>query len=184
MPTLVNAEAHGDERGALLAYLEAQRGAIRRSLLGLTDEQAALRPTAGELTLSGLLKHLTEVEQNWIVAILAGRPEGDIKRDESNWGDSFRLVDDETVAGMLARNAQVARETEEYINSLPDLDGTVPLPVAPWFPQDGRRSARWVLLTLIQELARHAGHADIIREAIDGKTAFELVDEDRAAQAG
>ena len=66
MVTHVSAEAQGDERGALLAFIEEQRGGIRRSLLGLTEEQAASRPTASELSLSGLLKHAAEVEQGWI----------------------------------------------------------------------------------------------------------------------
>jgi hypothetical protein len=178
MPTLVREEA--DERDALLAYLDAQRGGLRRAVYGLTDEQATATPTASALSLAGLIKHNTEVERNWIVRTLCGRPQDVVKRDQSNWGDSFRLVGGETVAGLLDAYAAAAKETEEIIRALPDLEVTVSLPDAPWFPPSSKRSARWILLTLIQEAARHAGHADIIRETIDGKGAFQLVAETQA----
>ncbi|MER5521168.1 DinB family protein [Streptomyces sp. NPDC002763] len=173
MVTHVSAEAQGDERGALLAFIEEQRGGIRRALLGLTDEQAASRPSASELTLAGLLKHVAEVEQSWIARAKQEPPA--IERDQSNWHETFQLVGDETVASQLAYWEEIAAETEKFIRSVPSLDDTFPLPPQPWFPPEGRVSMRWVCLHLIRELARHAGHADIVRESLDGKTAFELV---------
>ncbi|MEU9243136.1 DinB family protein [Streptomyces sp. NPDC048385] len=173
MVTHVPAEAQGDERGALLSFIEEQRGGIRRALLGLTDEQAASKPSASELSLSGLLKHAAEVEQSWIARAKQEPPA--IERDQTNWHETFQLVGDETVAFQLAHWEQVAAETEKFIRSVPSLDDTFPLPPDPWFPPEGRVSMRWVCLNLIRELARHAGHADIIRESLDGKTAFELV---------
>ncbi|MGP3985072.1 DinB family protein [Streptomyces sp. KR80] len=175
MVTHVHAEARGDERGALLAFVEAQRGAIRRSVLGLTEEQAASRPSASELSLSGLLKHVAETELGWVR--LARQLPPAIERTEENWGDSFRLVEGETVAQMLAFWEKVAQETEDFIRSVPTLDDTFPLPEAPWFPPGGRVSMRWLMLHLVEEIARHAGHADIIRESLDGKISFELVAE-------
>lgn len=68
-------------------------------------------------------------------------------------------------------------EMEGFIRSVPSLDDTFPLPEAPWFPKDERVSMRWLLAHLVEEHARHAGHADIIRESLDGRTAFELVAE-------
>jgi uncharacterized damage-inducible protein DinB len=176
MVTHVPAEAHGDERGALLSFVEAQRGAIRRSLLGLTEEQAASRPTAGELSLSGLLKHVAETELNWLC--LAQQRPNERARTKETWGDSFRLVGDETVPQMLEFWAKVAAETEEFIHSVESMSDTFPLPEAPWFPKDERCSMRWLLVHLVEEIARHAGHADIIRETLDGRTAFELVAEE------
>ncbi|MEU8972666.1 DinB family protein [Streptomyces monashensis] len=173
MVTHVAAEAQGDERGALLAFIEEQRGGVRRALLGLTEEQARLRPSAGELSLGGLLKHVAEVEQTWIARAKHEQPA--VHRDQSNWHECFRLTDDETVAGQLAYWEQVAAETEKFIRSAPSLDDSFPLPPDPWFPPEGRVSLRWVCLHLIRETARHAGHADIIRETLDGRTAFELV---------
>jgi uncharacterized damage-inducible protein DinB len=173
MVTHVPAEAHGDECGALLSFVEAQRGAIRRSVLGLTEEQAASRPSASELSLSGLLKHVAETELNWLR--LAQQRPNEKQRSEETWGDSFRLVGDETIPGTLAFWDSVAKETEEFIRSVPSLDDTFPLPPAPWFPKDARVSMRWLMMHLVEEIARHAGHADIIRESLDGKGAFDLV---------
>jgi uncharacterized damage-inducible protein DinB len=178
----VPAEAQGDERGALLAFIEEQRGGIRRALLGLTEEQARSRPSASELSLGGLLKHVAEVEQSWIARARQEPPA--IKRDESNWHETFQLVGEETVASQLAYWEQVAAETEKFIRSAPSLDETFPLPPDPWFPPEGRVSLRWVCLHLIRETARHAGHADIIRESLDGKTAFELVAQEQGGSWG
>ncbi|UQA93956.1 DinB family protein [Streptomyces halobius] len=182
MPTHVPAEAHGDERGALLSFLEAQRGGLRRAVLGLTDEQTTQRPSAGELSLSGLIKHVAEVEQGWVET--ARELPCSIERNPDNWQEGFRLQDGETLAGVLAFWDKVARVTEEFTRSVPSLDDTFPLPEAPWFPPNSRQSMRWLLLHLIEETARHAGHADIIRESLDGKTAFALVDEERKAREG
>ncbi|GGZ85457.1 DinB family protein [Streptomyces echinoruber] len=169
----VRAEAPGDERGALLAFLDEQRGGIRRAVLGLTEEQARSTPSASELSLGGLVKHVAEVEQGWI-ARAKGEPPA-VERNESNWHECFRLTGEETVASQLEYWEKVAAETEAFIRSAPSLDVTFPLPNAPWFPPDERVSLRWLLLHLIRETARHAGHADIIRESLDGRTAFELV---------
>ncbi|MBP2582948.1 putative damage-inducible protein DinB [Streptomyces sp. PvR006] len=173
MVALVPTEAHGDERGALLNFVEAQRAAIRRSLLGLTEEQAASRPSASELSLSGLLKHVAEVELNWLR--LAQQQPNERQRSQETWGEGFRLVGEETIPEIVEFWAGVAKETEEYIRSVPSLDDTFPLPKAPWFPEDGRVSVRWMLLHLVQEAGRHAGHADVIRESLDGKGSFELI---------
>jgi len=172
MPTLVTAET--DERDALLQFVQAQRGALRRAVGGLTREQAASHPTASALSLIGLVKHCAETESFWTRVVLAERPVLQ-QRDQSNWGDSFQLVDGESLDDVLALYDAVAKETEEIVAALPDLDVTAPLPEAPWFPKGARRSARWILLHLIEEAGRHAGHADILRESIDGATAFSLL---------
>ncbi|MEU7179970.1 MULTISPECIES: DinB family protein [Streptomyces] len=182
MPTHVLAEADGDERGALLAFLEAQRGGLRRAVLGLSDEEASRRPTAGELSLAGLVKHAAETEQGWVER--ARQVPRSVARDETTWHLSFQLEEGETLAGMLAHWDEVARGTEEFVRSVPSLNDTFPLPEAPWFPPGGEQSMRWLMLHLIEETARHAGHADIIRETLDGKTAFELVAEEREQGAG
>ncbi|CAM5523587.1 DinB family protein [Streptomyces tanashiensis] len=178
MVALVPTEAHGDERGAFLNFIEAQRAAVRRSLLGLTEEQAASRPSASELSLSGLAKHVAEVELNWLR--LAQERPNERQRTEETWGDAHRLVDGETIPDVLAFWADVVKETEDFVRSAPSLDDTFPLPPAPWFPKDGRVSVRWMLLHLVQEMGRHAGHADVIRESLDGKVSFDLIAEEKA----
>jgi uncharacterized damage-inducible protein DinB len=167
MPTLVDDVK--DERENLLAFLEAQRGGLRRAASGITDEQARGKHCASELSLGGLIKHAGLCERGWI-SLLTGAELG-----QRDWTDEFMMREDTTLAELLATYEQVAKETEEVVRALPDLEGHVPLPKAPWFPPDATRSARWILLHLIEEAARHAGHADIIRESLDGATAFELV---------
>ncbi|WFB08163.1 DinB family protein [Streptomyces sp. LX-29] len=182
MPTHVIETNPADERGTLLAFLEAQRGGVRRALLGLGDEQARQKPSASRLSLAGLLKHVAETELDWVET--ARRVPHSIRRDETTWHLAFQLEDGESVASVLAFWDAVARQTEEYVRSVPSLEDTFPLPDAPWFPQGDRVSVRWLLLHLIEEVGRHAGHADIIRESLDGRTAFELVDEAARAGAG
>ncbi|GHD20584.1 hypothetical protein GCM10010313_53470 [Streptomyces violarus] len=182
MVTHVPAEAHGDERGALLSFIAEQRGGIRRSVLRLTDEQAVSTPSASELSLAGLVKHVAEVEQMW-VSMAKGEPPA-VVRDQSNWHECFRLVEGETVESQLVYWEKVAAETEAFIRSVPSLDDTFALPDQPWFPPDGRVSMRWLCLHLIRETARHAGHADIVRESLDGATAFELVAAEQQTEAG
>ncbi|WP_432123166.1 DinB family protein [Streptomyces sp. S1] len=172
----------GDERGTLLDFVEAQRAALRRAVLGLTEEQAASRPTASELSLSGLLKHVAEVELGWL-RFAQQRP-NERERTEETWSEGFRLVDGETVPEVLAFWADVAQQTEEFVRSVPSLDDTFPLPEAPWFPKDARVTVRWMLLHLVQEAGRHAGHADILRESVDGKGSYELIAAEAEAVAG
>ncbi|MYT69849.1 MULTISPECIES: DinB family protein [unclassified Streptomyces] len=167
----VNPEARGDELGALLAFIDEQRGGIRRALLGLTDEQASSKPTASDLSLVGLAKHVAHVEKGWIE--LARRTAAERSREE--YVDGFRLLEGESVQSVLAHWDEVAADTEKFFRAAPSLDDTFPLPDEPWFPDGQEVSLRWLALHLIRETARHAGHADIIRENLDGKTAFELV---------
>ncbi len=182
MVALVPSEAPGDERGAFLNFVEVQRAALRRALLGLTEEQAASRPSASELSLSGLVKHVAEVELNWLR--LAQEKPNERQRSQETWGEAFRLVDGETIPGILAFWDGVAAETEEFVRTVPSLDDTFPLPPAPWFPAEGRVSVRWMLLHLVQETARHAGHADVIRESLDGKVSFALIAEESGRTEG
>lgn len=82
---------------------------------------------------------------------------------------SFDLLPDETLAGVLADYDEVAARTDELVATLPDLDAAWPLPQAPWFEAGASWSARRVLAHILAETAQHAGHADILREAIDGQ---------------
>jgi hypothetical protein len=88
--------------------------------------------------------------------------------DMGNYMDGFRMLEGETLAGLLADYDQVAQRTDDLVRSLPDLDASHPLPEAPWFEKGASWSARRVLLHVIAETAQHAGHADIIRESLDG----------------
>lgn len=162
----------GDERDALLRFLAQQRDGVKFAAYGLTDDQARLAPTAGSLTIGGLVKHLTYVERNWMGMILLRD-----RRSTEEYLSGFNLGADETLADAMAQYEQAARETTEIVESIPDLGQAVPVPKGvPWFPQDVEAwSVRWVLLHLIEETARHAGHADIVRESLDGASALSLM---------
>src|SRR5262245_7402364 len=161
------------ERADLGETLAAHRGFLRQTARDLTDEQAAAQTTVSELCIGGIIKHVTVVERNWVRFIVEG-PSG---MPRTNWqdpaarqayADGFRMLPGETLAGLLADYEAAAAETAELLATLPDLDARQPLPEAPWHPPGTTRSARWVLLHIIAETSQHAGHADIIREAIDG----------------
>jgi uncharacterized damage-inducible protein DinB len=161
------------ERADLLEALGTQRHFLRFTTKDLTDEQARQRTTASELTLGGLIKHVASTESGWVDFILDGPSAlGDFsamtEADFARRVDEFKLLPGETLAGVLEDYAKVAQRTDELVASLPDLNVSHPLPKAPWFPPDATRSARRVFLHIIAETAQHAGHADIIRESLDG----------------
>jgi uncharacterized damage-inducible protein DinB len=165
-----------DERDGLLRFLEQQRHVLKVAAHGLTDEQARLTPTRSSLSVGGLVKHVASTEDGWmdIVLQLPGKSFEDSMKDYADW---YRLGQDETLAGALEHYDEVDVRTAEVIAGIDDLSRPVPVPQGvPWFPKDVEAwSVRWVLLHLIEETARHAGHADIIREHVDGGTAMPLM---------
>ncbi|MFL6141540.1 MAG: DinB family protein [Labedaea sp.] len=153
--------------------LAKNRHFLRFTARDLTDEQARQRTTASELCLGGLIKHVTTVERNWVNFIRTGPSAmGDFtamtEEDLARRADEFRLLPHETLAGVLADYADVAAGTDRLVATMPDLGSTQPLPKAPWFEPKTAWSARRVLMHIIAETAQHAGHADIIRESLDG----------------
>jgi hypothetical protein len=165
---------HTDEHDLLLGYVRQQREVLHLTAYGLTDErgrQAAAPPSP--LSVGGLIKHVTFVEQGW-VDIIVQRERG---TSDDDYVDAFTMRPDETLAELIARSQAVGEETERVVRAIPDLGQRVPVPQGvPWYPQDlDAWSVRWVLMHLVSETARHAGHADMVREAIDGATAFPLM---------
>jgi uncharacterized damage-inducible protein DinB len=169
MPGLVSPVI--DERDALCSFLTQERLVLTLTAYGLTDEEARRSPSASPLSVAGLIKHLTAVESFWI-DLVVGR-----QSVQDQYEDNFLVGQDETLASILDRYEQVAAETTEVISGITDLGRPVPVPTGvPWFPDDvDAWSVRWVLVHLITETARHAGHADIVRETLDGATAFPLM---------
>ncbi|WP_433407522.1 DinB family protein [Saccharomonospora azurea] len=164
------------ERTDLLSTLALHRGALRYTVQGLSDEHAVARPTVSALCLGGLIKHVAETEHTWIrfaqgdlAAIDIPTTEEGLQAMQREHEKQFELLPGETLASVLARYDEVAAETERAIADVPDLDTSYPLPDAPWFESGVRWSVRRVLLHVIAETAQHAGHADIIRETIDGQ---------------
>ena len=170
-----------DERESLIAYLDQQRDAFATVAFGLTENQIRLAPTAGTLSIGGLIKHVTTCERGWAERMAAAPeapvpPERSIEEQAASWGDDFRVTDTDTLESLLAALAAQGEVTREVLRTA-DLGEAVPVPRdAPWFPKDVEAwSVRWVAMHLVEELARHAGHADIVRESIDGATMYELV---------
>jgi len=170
------AAPHHDERELLLAFIEQQRDGLRFAAYGLTDEQARLTPTAGTLSIGGLITHVAATERGWIDLIPGARPNPADVAAESDYEAGFQLAADRTLANALAELDAVAAATAEVVRRTP-LDADVPVPKGvPWYPDDiDAWSVRWVLLHLVEEIGRHAGHADIVRESIDGATMFALM---------
>jgi uncharacterized damage-inducible protein DinB len=161
------------ERADLLAVLAKHRHFLRFTTRDLTDEQAGQRTTASELTLGGLIKHVTLVERNWSNFIMDGPSamtdfSAMTEEDFAVWGKQFQLLPGETLDGVLAAYANVAERTDDLVRTLPDLNAAHKLPSAPWFPPGEQWTARRVFMHIMTETAQHSGHADIIRESLDG----------------
>ncbi|HET8969815.1 MAG TPA: DinB family protein [Candidatus Nanopelagicales bacterium] len=159
------------ERADLLATLNQHRYFLRFTARGLTEEQARTAPTVSALTVGGLIHHVSEVEARWV----AFTTQGAAAFEQVAWTggeaatDRLALPAGRTLAEALAEYDRVADRTAQVVAALVDLDADHELPTAPWFEPGARWSARRALLHVIAETAQHAGHADIVREAIDGQ---------------
>jgi Protein of unknown function (DUF664) len=157
-----------DERGGLLAFLTQARDNLRRTVHGPTDEQARTRSTASDLSLLALLRHASRTERRWIVAGMAGRPLPGLW-PITDWDTEFVLTDEDTISRWLEHYSETAAITESIVAEIEDLN-------QPCVSEQAQHwSARWVLLHVLQETAQHAGHADIIRESLDGAKASDLM---------
>jgi len=169
-----------DERHALSAYLLQQHDAFRCVAFGLTDEQAGIAAAGrSTLTVGSLLKHVTQVQENWLaLALAAPEPPVDERTMEQKYAehqDGWTWHPHDTLEAALAAYDDVCARVLAAVRET-DLETAVPIPPAPWNPTDiDAWSVRWVWFHLVEELARHAGHADIVREAVDGATMYELV---------
>ncbi|MBA6440464.1 MULTISPECIES: DinB family protein [Streptomyces] len=187
-PATTPATSLDGERADLLAELAAARSALTRTVRELGDEQAGERPTVSALCLGGLIKHVAAIEEGWLRFVLEGPsalrydlPDGvtwadlaaGTAREIPQWAidnqNNFQMLPGETLAGVLRRYEEVAARSEEIITAVPDLSATHPLPEAPWNEPGAAHSVRRVLMHVIAETAQHAGHADIIRESLDGQ---------------
>ncbi|MFC8130246.1 DinB family protein [Streptomyces sp. NPDC057302] len=176
------------ERADLIAGLAAARAALTATVRGLDDEQAGRRPTASALCLGGLIKHVASIEEGWLrfaadgpSALRYDLPDGvtweefaaGTAREVPQWAidhqNDFRMLPGDTLAEIVTRYEEFAARSEQVIASVPDLSATHPLPQAPWHEPGAVRSVRGVLMHVIAETAQHAGHADILRESLDGQ---------------
>ena len=140
-----------------------QREALIGKLQGLSDEEARMTATASSLSLLSLIKHSAIWERRWFQIIVAGRcfPDEWPEVRSQEVDSTFLLTEADTVETVVAEYREQIAASQEILDGF-DLDA----PCA--FPEMANQNLRWVALHMIEETARHAGHADIIRETIDG----------------
>ena len=188
MSSITTSPTMTPEKESLLAILAERRHFLLLTSRSLTDDQARSKPTVSELCIGGIIKHVTATEDTWARFLTDGAAAfGDVDWNSVDFEaidfsdpssipdfvlehmDQFVLREDETLAGVVEQYESTAKRTESIVADLPSLDVRHELPPAPWNEPGATRSAREVLLHLIGETAQHAGHADIIRETIDGQ---------------
>ena len=160
----VNAPHIADERTMLYGWLEEHRAVLLRKCAGLTAEQLRLRsvePSA--LSLLGLVRHMAEVERWWFRTMIAGEPDSNVFCTDERPDADFDDVDNADAEADLVTFAEEVRQADAVAAKY-DLDHTFE------HPRRGTVSTRWVYVHMIEEYARHNGHADILRERIDGAT--------------
>lgn len=187
-PTEAGSQA---ERDVLIEALARHRGFLLYTAAGLTEEQARTRSTASELTIASLLKHVADTEEQWMDFGVGGAEafaasgvyeagvdwdavDAEAAVNDGDWSgsewedDRFTLAEGTTLAMLRQRVDEVAQKTESVLRTA-DLELSHRLPDAPWFESGAEWSLRRVALHVLAEISQHAGHADIIREAIDGQ---------------
>ncbi len=170
-----------DERQAIRDFLFQQQYAFKALAFGLTDDQARATPSVSALSVGALIKHVTNCQHGWMqrVASAPEAPQADgrsVEERHAEYRDEFVMKPDETLAALLERLDASNDEALQLVETA-DLDAAVPVPRdAPWFPKDvDAWSVRWVFFPMLEELTRHAGQGDVIRESIDGASMYELV---------
>ena len=149
------------ERQTLETFLDLYRDILKRKLTGLSDQQIRQRHVPSATTLGGLAKHLAAVEREWFQVVLARRSAEEL--DAPLPDDSWTLASDDTAEKLLAGYEQACAASRQVAAGFL-LDDSVP------HPRMGQVSLRWIYVHMIEESARHVGHADILREQIDGAT--------------
>ena len=177
------------EHADLLEELATVRAGLVATTDGLSDAQVGEKPTASALCLLGLVKHVASTEEAWMRFVVEGPsamsfdlPDGvtwasfmdGTASSYPQWAidrqADFAVMPGDTLAGALARYEQVAERTREVVAASPDLSVSQDLPAAPWNDAGSRHSIRRVLVHLVAETAQHTGHAEILRETLDGRT--------------
>jgi uncharacterized damage-inducible protein DinB len=156
----------GDERATLTGFLDFHRATLEMKCAGLTSEQLARRAvTPSTMSLLGLVRHLAEVERAWFDRLSTGQRRPPVYFSDADPDGDFdgAVADPDVVADAFATWRSSVAEAREVI-ARTDLDATFD------HPRQGSTSLRWVLTHMVEEYARHNGHADLLRGVIDGVT--------------
>lgn len=162
-------DASADERTLLTQYLDYQRATLLGKVEGLDRQQLATTTAASTLHLAGLVKHMALVEHTWFRERFLGEPAHPVFADvdwdaDPDW--EFRTAADEDPSWLVDVYAEVCAASREAVAGADSLDQLAARPLR----NGDHPSLRWILLHMLEETARHNGHADLLREAIDGVT--------------
>jgi uncharacterized damage-inducible protein DinB len=153
-----------DERATLTAFLDFQRATLAVKCGSLTADQLRQRAVPpSSLSLLGLVRHMAEVERNWFRPVLSGEPMATIFAPDLDWEAAFRDVATADVAEAFSIWQAECDHARTLVAEAPSFDVT-------GLRGGGRVSLRWVMAHMIEEYARHNGHADLLRERLDGST--------------
>lgn len=156
----------GSERQVLEAFLDFHRQVLVSKLDGISEDEARDRRVPSKTTLAGLIKHMIGVERGWFQEVLAGRRPEDIGPNVGGGDESWDLAEDETVSSLIKEYGQTCEQSRQTAARFA-IDDAVPE------PDLGQVSLRWVYVHMIEETARHVGHADILREQTDGTAGID-----------
>ena len=160
-------EPNADERVTLAGFLDYYRATILTKIDGLTDEQARTRFVGSDTTLLGIVRHLSEVERSWFRRRLRGEDAPPMYYSDQDPDGDFHPGLDWTIAEAVATYERECDVSRVIVADTASLDELAVRPVEGY---GSGVSLRWILVHMIEETARHAGHADILRELIDGAT--------------
>jgi hypothetical protein len=156
----------GTEREVLEAFLDFYRGVVVRKLRGVSGTEARRRLVPSDTTLLGIVKHLAGVESDWFQRRLDQQPVPRLTGGGGYPDESWSIGDGESVESVIAGYEESCARSRDAAARY-ELDDAVP------HPRLGRVSLRWIYVHMIEETARHAGHADILREQLDGATGVD-----------
>ena len=156
----------GSERPVLEAFLDFHRQVLVSKVDGISETEARCRRVPSKTTLAGLIKHMIGVERGWFQEVLAGRKPEDIGPNVGGGDESWDLAKNETVSSLIKEYEQICEESRQTAARFA-LDDAVPE------PDMGQVSLRWIYVHMIEETARHVGHADILREQADGAAGID-----------
>jgi uncharacterized damage-inducible protein DinB len=156
----------GTERSVLEAFLDFHRQVLVSKVDGISENDARRRRVPSRTTLAGLIKHMTGVERGWFEEVLGGRNPEDIGPNVGGGEESWDLAESETVSSLIKEYEQTCEQSRQTAAQFA-LDDAVPE------PDMGQVSLRWIYVHMIEETARHVGHADILREQTDGSAGID-----------
>jgi len=159
-------DSTGSERQVLEAFLDFHRQVLVSKVDGISEDQARHRRVPSKTTLAGLIKHMTGVERGWFQEVLGGPNPADIGPNVGGGDESWDLDENETVSSLIKEYEQTCEQSRRTAAEFA-LEDAVPE------PDLGQVSLRWIYVHMIEETARHVGHADILREQTDGASGIE-----------